>query len=148
MAADDPEGRQVYEKIRRRADKLIKKGDVFLITSENNILVNALQRCAAVVVQKSAREGFGLTVTEALWKGKPVVASDVGGISHQIEDGKTGFLLPARDAQGFTDIVLDLLRNPGTGEAIGERGREYVRERFLTTRLLSDYLDLLNDIMR
>jgi trehalose synthase len=148
MATDDPEGQKVYDKIRRRAESLTKKGDVILITSENNILVNALQRSSAVVVQKSAKEGFGLTVTEALWKGKPVVASSVGGISHQIKDGENGFLCEPADCQGFADCIVDIIKKPRIGEQTGRKGRELVRERFLLTRLLSDWLDLLNDIMK
>jgi trehalose synthase len=148
MATDDPEGRQVYEKIRKRANDLMLKGDVMLITSENNILVNALQRSSAVVLQKSSKEGFGLTVTEALWKGKPVVASDVGGIPHQITDGEDGFLRKPDDNQGFIDAILDIMKNPKLGAALGKKGKETVRQRFLLTRLLSDYLDLLNDIMK
>jgi trehalose synthase len=147
MATDDPEGRQVYEKIRKRANDLVLKGDVILITSENNILVNALQRSSTVVLQKSSKEGFGLTVTEALWKGKPVVASNVGGIAHQIADGENGFLREPDDMQGFIDAVMELMKSPELGTALGKKGRETVREKFLLTRLLSDYLDLLNDIM-
>jgi trehalose synthase len=148
MASDDPEGQQVYERVRRRANSLIKSGDVLLVTSENNILVNVLQQSSAVVVQKSAKEGFGLSVTEALWKSKPVVASDVGGIAHQITDGQTGFLCPADDIQGFADRIIELLKEPSLGEEVGRKAKEYVRERFLVTRLLSDYLDLFNDIMK
>jgi trehalose synthase len=148
MATDDPEGQQVFEKIKTRAETHIKKGDVLLITSENNILVNALQRTSAVVVQKSTKEGFGLSVTEALWKGKPVVASNIGGIAHQITDGENGFLLGPEDNQGFTDIILDLIGNPERGTEVGKAARESVRQKFLITRLLSDYLDLLNDIMK
>jgi trehalose synthase len=148
MATDDPEGQQIFEKIRRRANDLVLKGDVMLITSENNILVNALQRSSAVVLQKSAKEGFGLTVTEALWKAKPVVASNVGGIAHQIIDGQNGFLRESGDSQGFIDAVLELMANPALGETLGKRGKETVRQKFLLTRLLSDYLDLLNDIMK
>jgi len=148
MAADDPEGQQVFEKIKKRANNHIKKGDVLLITSENNILVNALQRTSAVVVQKSTKEGFGLSVTEALWKGKPVVASDTGGIAHQITDGENGYLLGPDDNQGFADIILDLIDNPKRGIEVGKAAKESVRQKFLITRLLSDYLDLLNDIMK
>lgn len=148
MASDDPEGQQVYERVRRRANSLIKSGDVLLVTSENNILVNVLQRSSAVVVQKSAKEGFGLSVTEALWKSKPVVASDVGGIAHQITDGETGFLCSAGDIEGFADRVIELLKTPSLGEELGRKAKEFVRERFLVTRLLSDYLDLYNDIMK
>lgn len=148
MASDDPEGGQIYERVRRKANSLIKSGDVILVTSENNILVNVLQHSSAVVVQKSAKEGFGLTVTEALWKGKPVVASNVGGIPHQIADGETGFLFSPGDNQGFADCITELLEKPALGEEIGKKAKEYVRERFLVTRLLSDYLDLFNDIMK
>jgi trehalose synthase len=148
MASDDPEGGQIYERVHRKANNLIKSGDVILVTSENNILVNVLQRSSAVVVQKSAKEGFGLSVTEALWKGKPVVASDVGGIPHQIADGETGFLLPPNDDQGFADRIIEVLKKPELGEELGKKAKEFVRERFLVTRLLGDYLDLLNDIMK
>jgi trehalose synthase len=148
MAADDPEGRLVYDRVRRQANSLIKSGDVILITSENNILVNVLQRSSAVIIQKSAKEGFGLSVTEALWKGKPVVASDIGGISHQITDGETGFLFSPEDIQGFADCTADLLKKPKRGEEVGRKAMEFVRERFLVTRLLADYLDLFNDIMK
>ena len=148
MASDDPEGAQIYERVRRKANSLVKSGDVILVTSENNILVNVLQHSSAVVVQKSAKEGFGLTVTEALWKAKPVVASNVGGIPHQIADGETGFLFAPGDNQGFADCITELLKKPKLGEEIGKKAREFVRERFLVTRLLSDYLDLFNDIMK
>jgi len=148
MATDDPEGQQVYDRVRRKANSMIKSGDVILITSENNILVNALQRSSAVIIQKSSKEGFGLSVTEALWKGKPVVASNVGGISHQIIDGESGFLLPPSEKQEFAKRVIELIKDPKLGEKLGEKGRAYVRERFLITRLLSDHLDLLNDLMR
>jgi trehalose synthase len=148
MAADDPEGRTVYERVRKQANSLIRSGEVILVTSENNILVNVLQRSSAVIIQKSAREGFGLSVTEALWKGKPVVASDVGGITHQIVDGETGFLVAPDDISCFADRTVDMLKRPELGEEMGRRAREFVRERFLVTRLLSDYLDLLNDIMK
>jgi trehalose synthase len=148
MAADDPEGRQVYDRVRRQANSLIKSGEVILITSENNILVNVLQRSSAVIIQKSAKEGFGLSVTEALWKGKPVVASDIGGISHQITDGETGFLFSPEDIQGFADCTADLLKKPKIGEEVGRKATEFVREHFLVTRLLADYLDLFNDIMK
>jgi trehalose synthase len=148
MAADDPEGRQVFEKIKKRANDLVLKGDVMLITSENNILVNALQRSCAVVLQKSSKEGFGLTVTEALWKSKPVVASNVGGIAHQITDGEDGFLREPDDDQGFIDAVLEIMTHSKLGAALGKRGKETVRQKFLLTRLLSDYLDLLNDVTK
>ena len=147
MATDDPEGQAVYQGILRKANDHVRKGDVILITSENNILVNALQRVSAVILQMSSKEGFGLTVTEALWKAKPVVASNVGGIPHQIADGETGFLLESDDMDGFVEKTMLVLKNPQVGEELALRGKECVRTNFLITRLLSDYLDLLNDVM-
>jgi trehalose synthase len=89
-----------------------------------------------------------LTVSEALWKSKPVVASNVGGISHQIQDGENGFLLPPQDSQAFADCIVHLLKKPELGRQLGVKARETVREKFLITRLLSDWLDLLNDITK
>lgn len=147
MAMDDPEGWMIYEKVKRKAGRMIENKDIMLITSENNILVNALQRSSAVIIQKSIREGFGLTVTEALWKGKPVVASNVGGIPLQIKDGENGFLLEPDDIKGFSNRIIEILQNPGLSEEMGRKGREVVRKNFLLTRLLSDYLDLLKDMI-
>ncbi|MHC1603073.1 MAG: glycosyltransferase, partial [Methermicoccaceae archaeon] len=115
-ATDDPEGTMIYDMVKKKANHLIKSGDVVLLTVENNIVVNALQRVAAVVVQKSLREGFGLTVTEAMWKGTPVVASNVGGIPLQIEEGKSGFLVEPHDTDEFADRVLKLLQSPDLAE--------------------------------
>lgn len=147
MATDDPEGLVIFEKIKKRTQKLIERGDVILLTVESNILVNALQRSAAVVIQKSIREGFGLTVTEAMWKGKPVVASNVGGIPLQIRDGENGCLLEPQDNDGFADRVVECLKHPSYGAELGQRGREIVREKFLVTRILMDYLDLFNELL-
>lgn len=147
MAADDPEGLNIYEGLERKATRLIEQKDVILTTVENDILVNVLQRSSAVLVQKSVKEGFGLTVTEAQWKRKPVVASRVGGIPIQIRDGVNGFLVGPDDEDGFADRITRILENPGLGETLGEKGRESVKDNFLITRLLGDYLDLLNDII-
>jgi trehalose synthase len=147
MATDDPEGQSIFSTILRRANDLVKRGEVILITSENNILVNALQRVSSVILQMSSREGFGLTVTEGLWKAKPVIASNVGGIPHQVVDGETGFLLEPDDIDGFVEKTLYALKNPKACRELGRAGLECVRENFLITRLLSDYLDLLNDVM-
>jgi trehalose synthase len=144
MASDDPEGIQIYERVKQKANNLILSGDVILITSENNILVNALQRSSAVIIQKSLREGFGLTVTEALWKEIPVVASNVGGIPLQISDGENGFLFEPNDNNGFAQKIVELIRKPELAIEIGKNGRETVRQNFLVTRILKDYLDLLN----
>jgi trehalose synthase len=147
MALDDPESQQYYERTKRKANNFIKNRDIILITSENNILVNALQRTSQVIVQKSLREGFGLTVTEALLKEKPVVASKVGGITLQITDGKTGFLIAPDDKEGFARRIVQLLKDPSLTKSIGEQAAQSAREKFLITRLLSDYLDLLNDMI-
>ena len=148
MASDDPEGLKVFEQIERKASRLIDDKKVILITVENTILVNALQRTSSVVVQKSLKEGFGLTVTEALWKAKPVVASNVGGIPLQIEDGVSGFLLDPKDEDGFADRIVRVLQDPDLGRRLGAAGRETVRKKFLITRLLADWLDLLSDVMK
>ena len=148
LAADDPEGVQVYTKIQRKAKKLADNGDVLFVVGNNDILVNSIQRFSSVIIQKSIKEGFCLCVTEALWKGKPVVASNVGGIPGQIEDGKNGFLLEPDDTEGFAERIAYLLKNPDEGQKLGQQAKETVRQKFLITRLLSDYLDMLNSIMR
>ncbi len=145
MAPDDPEGWTIYRGVEEKARDLLESGDVLLITVENNLLVNALQRASAVILQKSLREGFGLTVTEALWKGKPVVSSRVGGIRLQIQDGVSGFLLEPTDTEGFASRVVQILQDPALAERLGRNGKEYVREHFLITRKLLDYLDMLNE---
>lgn len=150
IATDDPEGPEIYERAKRKAKGLIEKKDIIFVTdpaSSNFIFVNALQRVSSVIIQKSLKEGFGLTVTEALWKGRPVVASNVGGIPFQVIDGKTGFLLQPCDTQGFADRVIEILRNPGLAREMGKRATKHIRENFLVTRLLSDHLDLLTEVM-
>ena len=146
MATDDPEGLDIYENIKKRAAKEISDGDIILLTIESNILVNVLQRLSAVVIQKSLREGFGLTVTEALWKKRPVVASNVGGIPLQVKDGENGFLCDPNDTDAFADRIVTLLRDKKLAGEFGRQGHETVREKFLITRSLMDYLDLLNDV--
>lgn len=148
MASDDPEGYDIYEKVRKEADELIRAGEVILMTYESNIMVNAIQRAASVIIQKSIREGFGLTVTEGLWKEKPVVASNVGGIPLQIEDGRTGYLVEPGDHREFADRIIELLQNPEGAQEMGRLGKEHVRNRFLITRLLSDYLDLVTEVLQ
>lgn len=146
-ARDDPEAAVIYEEVRKRAKPLIKSGDVILITHENNILVNALQRSAAVVLQKSLREGFGLTVTEALWKEKPVVASNVGGIPLQIENGKSGYLVEPNDVEGFADRVIELMQKPEKAAQLGREGRKTVKEKFLITKGLLEHIKLLSEFV-
>jgi trehalose synthase len=147
MAIDDPEGIKVYQNIGESAQKMIDKKDIIILNVENDILVNVLQRISNVIIQKSIREGFGLTVSEALWKETPVVASNVGGIPLQITDGKDGYLVDPLDYDGFAEKIIYLLENPLEAERIGKKGKETVKEKFLITRLLADYIDLLLEMI-
>jgi len=153
---DDPEGARVFaecveararlhEQVRRRVHLVnLSMRDA----EENAVVINALQRHAQVVVQKSLAEGFGLTVAEAMWKARPVVATRVGGIQDQIEDGVSGLLLDnGRDLEGFAEHVRMLLLEPERAQAIGERARERVREHFLGARHLIQYLHLFADLL-
>ncbi|MGC1860981.1 MAG: glycosyltransferase [Methylocystis sp.] len=137
VATDDPEGQEVFESL----CKCGAEERIHVLSVQDSALVNALQRRAAVVVQKSIREGFGLTVTEAMWKGTPVIGGNVGGIRHQIRDGENGFLVESVE-QAATRIV-QIVRDPKLREKLGEKARETVRERFLLTRLMEQWLDLI-----
>ncbi len=114
---------------------------------ENAGIVNALQRGADVVAQKSLAEGFDLTVAEAMWKGRPVVAPRVGGIQDEIEDGKTGRLVEPRDLRAFGERVSALLQDPHAAERIGEAAQARVRDLFLGPRHLGQYVDLLERVL-
>lgn len=135
-ATDDPEGDIILETIKASIDER-----VIVLTVDDPVLVNALQRRAAVVLQKSTREGFGLTVTEAMWKGAAVIGGNVGGIRRQITDGEDGFLVDSVDQTA--ERIVQLLEDPGLRQRLGTRARETVREKFLMSRLLEDWLDLL-----
>ncbi len=142
MAHDDPEGWEYYQRTVAHADG---DSDVHVLSNLNNVgavEINAFQVHSDVVVQKSRREGFGLTVTEALWKGRPTVAGRVGGIVAQIADGDTGWLVDSVD--DCADACKTILADPDTGRARALRGKEGVRRRFLTPRLLRDWLVLFN----
>jgi trehalose synthase len=153
--ADDPEGAEVLAEVeeawrglprddRRRVHlALLPMAD----PDENAIIVNALQRRADVVVQKSLAEGFGLTVSEAMWKGRPVVASAVGGIEDQIEEGRSGRLVPPTDLAAFGARVSELLADPYGAERMGTAARARVRDRFLGPRHLGEYVDLLERVL-
>jgi len=154
--ADDPEGDRVYEAVaeawRALPHALRKRVHLAMLPtadgSENAAIVNAIQRRAHVIVQKSLHEGFGLTVTEALWKGRPVVASAVGGIQDQIEDGVSGVLLPdPTDTEAFARALFELIEAPERAARIGAAGRERAREQFLGIRQLEDYTALLEDLL-
>jgi trehalose synthase len=138
MANDDPEGWDYY---RLTVDHAGQDDDVHILCNLSGIEVGALQQAANVVIQKSIREGFGLTVTEALWKGRPVVAGNVGGIPLQIEHGKTGFL--ANTTTEYVDYVRYLLWHPEVATEMGSQGKRYVQQNFLVTRNLADYLRIL-----
>jgi len=135
-ASDDPEGGKILETIQGAADE-----GIIVLAVDDPTLVNALQRSAAVVLQKSTREGFGLTVTEAMWKGAAVIGGDVGGIRHQIKDEWNGFLVSTPDQAAAR--MVQLLKDPGLREQIGSQAKESVRQNFLMSRLLEDWLDLL-----
>jgi trehalose synthase len=146
MAPDDPEGIIIYNKMVKKARKYLESGDVLFVLGDNQILVNSLQRKSSVILQKSTREGFGLTVSEAQWKGTPVVASNIGGIPEQIMDNKTGFLVDPHDISGCAEKVITLLKDRKLSEEMGAKGKEYVKKNFLITRHLEDYLTLLIDV--
>jgi trehalose synthase len=115
---------------------------------ENAAIVNALQRRADVILQKSLAEGFGLTVAEAMWKARPVVASRVGGIREQIDDRETGLLVEPTDLADFGAAVTGLLGDPVTAREMGLRAREAVRDRFLGPSHLRKYVDLFEHLLR
>jgi trehalose synthase len=135
-ASDDPEGIEVYEEViaKARQDEDIH----LLMLPQNDIEVNALQRASTVIVQKSLREGFGLTITEALWKAKPVVASSVGGIPLQIKHKYSGLLCHSIEGAAFA--IKQFLNSPAYAQKLGENGREHIRNNFLITRHLRDYM--------
>ena len=114
---------------------------------ENAVIVNALQRRADVVAQKSLAEGFGLTVSEAMWKGRPVVASGIGGIREQIENERTGFLVDPLDLRTFGERVSELLGDPHGAERMGAAAQTRVRDRFLGPRHLGQYVELLDGVL-
>lgn len=142
-ASDDPEGAEVLAEVRQRAgnDPDIK---VLMLPSDAHIVINALQRAADVVLQKSLKEGFGLTVSEAMWKGRPVIGGDVGGIRLQIEDGDTGYLV--RSPSECAARIVTLLDDGDAAAAMGARAREHVRANFLITRHIRDYLELIRKL--
>jgi trehalose synthase len=144
MASDDPEGWDFYNATLAHA---ADDPDIFILNNFNNvgaIEVNAFQSLADVVIQKSTREGFGLTVSEALWKGKPFIGGDVGGIPLQVEDGETGYLVST--VQDCAARSIDILKDPEAARALGRRGKEHVRTHFLTPRYLRDYLKIFHAV--
>jgi trehalose synthase len=142
FATDDPEGAAIYEALLGCREERI----LVLPYGDDSALVNTLQTRAAAVVQKSIREGFGLTVTEAMWKGTPVIGGNVGGIRYQIEDGVNGFLVSTIEETAAR--MVQLVKNPELRARMGQQARETVRQRFLLTRYLEQYLDLFGAFER
>jgi Glycosyltransferase len=144
MATDDPEGFHMWE-----LTEEARAGDhsIHLLSNIQQIgavQINAFQRAADVVIQKSLREGFGLTVSEGLWKGRPVIGGRAGGITLQIADGETGYLVDS--IEECARRCIELLENPLLADEMGLKGREHVRRNFLSTRELEDWLRLFTDV--
>lgn len=138
FASDDPEGAKIYETLLAHREERI----LILPNGDDTALVNTLQTRAAVILQKSIREGFGLTVTEAMWKGTPVIAGNVGGIRCQIQNGVNGFLVSS--VEECARRIVELLKNRRLRERVGRAGKESVRKRFLMPRYLEQHLDLFS----
>ncbi|MEE9474751.1 MAG: glycosyltransferase, partial [Candidatus Hydrothermarchaeaceae archaeon] len=136
-ATDDPEGIEVFQEVQKKVEG---EEDVHLIILPpfSDLEINVFQTVSSVVLQKSVKEGFGLTISEALWKGVPVIGGAIGGIPSQIIDGVTGYLV--HSTEGAANKITYLLRNPDEAERLGKNGHEYVKGRFLLTRHLRDYL--------
>ena len=143
MATDDPEGWSYFERTVRRAGEDFDIHILSNIHGVGHVEVNAFQRASEVLIQKSLREGFGLTVAEALWKERPVVAGNVGGIPLQVQDGVSGYLVDS--VEECADRVAQLLGQPELAEQMGIAGKEHVRKNFLITRYLRDYLKIFSD---
>lgn len=145
MASDDPEGWDFFNATVAHADG---DPDIHILNNFNNvgaIEVNAFQSQSDVLVQKSTREGFGLTVTEAIWKARPFIGGNVGGIPLQVEDGTTGYLVDSVEACAAR--TLEILQDPELGKALGRRGKEHVRKHFLMPRYLRDYLRIFTELL-
>ena len=137
VATDDPEGPEVYQKLLDQQEERL-----LILSVQDTALVNALQTRAAVVLQKSIREGFGLTVAEAMWKGSAVIGGNVGGIRYQIEDGVNGFLVSS--VEEAAERIVTLIKDPDLRRTMGQRARETVRQNFLLSAYLEKYLDMFN----
>jgi trehalose synthase len=140
-AIDDPESNVILETIQSSVDER-----VIVLTVDDPTLVNAVQRRAAVILQKSTREGFGLTVTEAMWKGAAVIGGNVGGIKKQITNGENGFLVDS--VEQASDRIVELLKNSQLRERLGQRAKETVRENYLLCHLVEDWIDVVAGLDR
>ena len=140
---DDPEGKIMLNKLQEKTKDY--NDDIHIITNAGDLTVNAIQRASTVILQKSIKEGFGMTVTEALWKGKPVIGTHAGGIPLQVINGKTGFLMDSIE-QGV-DACVKLLKNERLRENMGNAAKEHVKKNFLITKHLENYINLLNSFL-
>lgn len=144
MARDDPEGQIVYEEITK---KVAGRKDIKLVTNASDIFVNVLQRSASVILQMSIKEGFGLTVTEALWKGTPVVTTKTGGIPLQIKDGEVGFSVDPKDYESAFQKVERVLEDPALASEMGKRGKQFVKENFLITSHILNWIKIIKEMI-
>jgi trehalose synthase len=145
MASDDPEGWDFFNATIAHADG---DPDIHILNNFNNvgaIEVNAFQSHADVLIQKSTREGFGLTVSEAIWKGRPFIGGNVGGIPLQVQNGISGYLVES--VEECAERTIDILQDPALGKALGRRGKEHVRKNFLMPRYLRDYLRIFGELL-
>jgi trehalose synthase len=145
LAEDDPEGWKIYKEAENYASK---DKDIFVFTNLNNfgnLGINALQTISKIILQKSTREGFGLTVAEAMWKGTPVIGGDVGGIRLQIVDGKTGFLI--HNEKECAEKIVFLLKNENIRRKLGMNSKKYIQKGFLLPRLLKDHLKIYSTVL-
>jgi trehalose synthase len=144
MANDDPEGWDFFNATVAHAGG---DPDIHILNNFNSvgaIEVNAFQSHADVLIQKSTREGFGLTVSEAIWKGRPFIGGRVGGIPLQVQDGVTGYLVSSVEECATRSVSV--LNDPLLGKGLGRRGKEFVREHFLAPRYLRDYLRIFGEV--
>ncbi len=137
VATDDPEGEHVYHAMLKH-----KEDRIIILSKQDTALVNALQRKSEIILQKSKREGFGLTVTEAMWKGTPVIGGNVGGIRYQIKDGENGYLVSS--IEEAAEKIVTLLKDKKLRMRMGKKARETVKEHYLLPKYLEKYLDLIN----
>ncbi len=137
VATDDPEGEQVYQSMLKH-----KEDRIIILSKQDTALVNALQRKSEIILQKSTREGFGLTVTEAMWKGTPVIGGNVGGIRYQIKNGTNGYLVSSVDETA--EKLVKLLKDKKLRKSMGKKAHESVKKNFLLPNYLEGYLDLIN----
>ena len=149
LSHDDPEAIRIFQKVEQESKD---DPDVFLFSDPNklaslkvDIFINACQTASDVILQKSTKEGFGLTVSEAMWKAKPIIGGNVGGIKLQIENGKNGFLVSTPEEAA--EKIVQLIKDPQLAEDLGKAAQETVRQKFLMPRLLKDYLKFFRELV-